>query len=145
MAFTPTRMQATGNFGEDIAAGYLRKLGMEIVARNWRKGSYELDLICLHEGTLVFVEVKTRSANSFETPAEALNSGKRKSLMRAVMEYLYETDLWERPCRFDLVSVVTENSRQEVEHIEDVLKFDTGSDKSGRHALDCGHTPWQPW
>ena len=145
MSTSPTRTQAVGDFGENIAACHLRRLGMEIIARNWRKGSYELDFVCLHEGVLVFVEVKTRATNSFEAPIDALTRGKCRSLLRAAMEYLYETDLWEMPCRFDFVSVITESSQQKVEYIENVFDFDIESSKLVRNTLDCGHTPWQPW
>ena len=146
MSVVRSRKQATGNFGENAAAAYLQKQGMKIVSRNWRSGPHELDIICLQNDTLVFAEVKTRAAGGRETPAEALHRGKRKSLLRAAGEYLNKNNLWEMPCRFDLVSVVTGEAGQcQVEHIENVFNFDETSAGSGWKALDCGHTPWQPW
>lgn len=51
---------ALGRAGEDAAATLLHSHGMCILARNWRSGPLELDLVCREGDTLVFVEVKTR-------------------------------------------------------------------------------------
>lgn len=56
------------------------------------------------EGTLVFVEVKTRSSLGCGRPAEAVDGRKQARIRRAAALYLLEnTDL--RPCRFDVVEV----------------------------------------
>ena len=51
-----TLRQEKGRAGEDAAADWLEKAGMRILARNWRSGSYELDLVCRDGDELVFVE-----------------------------------------------------------------------------------------
>ncbi|MBO4312376.1 MAG: YraN family protein [Desulfovibrionaceae bacterium] len=92
-----------GQSGEDAAARLLQAKGLGIIARNWRKGSLELDLVCRDGGTLVFVEVRTRRAGGMLTPAESLTPSKRRSFERAARAYLQANDLWDSPCRFDLV------------------------------------------
>ena len=74
---------AVGRAGEDFAAARLEKLGWRIVERNWRCGPLELDIIARHKGTLIFVEVKTRSAAGLTRPAEALPPPTRERAARA--------------------------------------------------------------
>ncbi len=54
----------TGRLAEARAAEHLHSLGYEILARNARTRYGELDLICLDDRTLVFVEVKAVRAGS---------------------------------------------------------------------------------
>ena len=150
-----TLKQKTGSLGEEMAAAHLEKQGFRLIARNWRKGSYELDIICADRGTLVFVEVKTRGEGSLEDPEQALTAHKRRSLLRAAGEYLKEADAWDCPCRFDLVCVRLVDGRAGkdcLEHIENVVEFDGTIECAGKRGrfgggspLDSGHTPWQPW
>ena len=76
-----------GNLGEDAAVEWLRERGYYIVERNWRAGSYEIDIIAQHFDTMHFVEVKTRALGSIESAYEAINTTKRTALLRAMRAY----------------------------------------------------------
>jgi len=129
----PARHLDVGRLGEDAAAALLAKKGLRILARNLRLGRLELDLVCQDGQTLVFVEVKTRAEGSLATPAEGLTRQKAERLLRAGRLYLSGHDLWDRPCRFDLVSVLVRAGKVEaVEHTENVI-------------ADGGGGGWQPW
>lgn len=128
---------ALGRAGETAAEAHVRGLGWRVLARNWRDGSLELDLVCLDGDALVFVEVKTRGAGSLGEPADGLSRTKAGRLARAAMRYLSRTDGWDRPCRFDLAAVTPVSGGLKVELIHDVL--DVAS------ALGGGHAAWQPW
>src|SRR5437868_3885860 len=60
----------SGRRAEDIAHRYLQRSGIVIVARNYRtpSGNGEIDLIGWDHGTLVFVEVKSRSTDEYGSP-----------------------------------------------------------------------------
>jgi putative endonuclease len=73
--------------------------------RRWRGAGGELDLVMRQRDTTVFVEVKARSDDLYGGAAAALNSKKQKVLTRAASAYLSRYSLWERPCRFDLVTI----------------------------------------
>ncbi len=62
----------TAIIGENAAAEFLKKKGYVILERNFRKGYGEIDIIAVKKGTLVFVEVKTRSSDKFGTPLDAI-------------------------------------------------------------------------
>lgn len=77
-----------------------------MLERNVRFRSGEIDLVAEEGGSLVFVEVKTRTGAGFGTPAEAVDARKQLQLIRLAMLYLAGKGSSSRPCRFDVVSVV---------------------------------------
>lgn len=92
-----------GNLGEEKAASYLADKGFNILCRNWRFGHLEIDIICLHEDTLVFVEVKTRRTESHGGAPFAITPRKMRNLSKAAEAWLSQKGDWFRPCRFDVV------------------------------------------
>ena len=100
----------TGREGEDAAARAAQARGWKILDRNWRSGHLELDIVCEDGEELVFLEVKTRAENSLVSALETLTWKKRRRLIRAAQAWLSAHDAWERPCRFDLACVTTENT-----------------------------------
>ncbi len=109
MKRTPNQQTAKdlGREGEELAAAYLRQKGLQIVARNWRHGRYELDIVCRDADTLVFVEVRTRRHSGMVHPLETLTPKKIRAFLKAVHLYLFTTKQWQTPCRCDLVCVQT--------------------------------------
>ena len=110
-----------GKWGEQIAAQYLEEKGYSILARDWKDGHRDLDLVAMDGDTLVFVEVKTRSKNFFNNPAEAVDWRKVRSLSMIANKFvkLYQIDA---DIRFDIVAVVGDGgSHFEVNHITDAF------------------------
>jgi putative endonuclease len=113
---------ATGRRGEDIAHRYLQRVGIIIVARNYRmaSGAGELDLIGWEHDTLVFVEVKSRQTDAYGAPDRAMGREKEASLLRAAREYARHAEVrWEN-VRFDVVNVVF-STPPVVTHFRDVF------------------------
>ena len=99
---------ALGRWGEDLAAAHLPKTGAQVLARNWRCRQGELDLVALEPGgTVVFVEVKTRSGTGFGEPAEAVGPVKARRIRVVACRWLEQhRPPGSRELRFDVVSVV---------------------------------------
>jgi putative endonuclease len=133
-----TAKQIIGQRAEDEAARFLSARGFKIIARNWRNGSYELDMVCLEDGDLVFVEVRARAADGLVKPAESINAAKKRKLVKAARRYLAQNNAWEKSCRFDVVCVVMDEYRLSTEHIRHAFEFDAPF-------VGGGHTAWQPW
>ena len=127
---------ARGKAGEEAAAQLLERSGMRILARNWRHGRLELDIVCRDGNTLVFVEVRTRSKGGLVSPAASLTPAKQRNFLQAARAYLAENEAWAFPCRFDLVCVLDTGATLEVEHCRHVELSET---------VGGGHTSWQPW
>jgi len=109
-----------GNKGENLAVALLREKGYTILAENWRFGKNEIDIVTRIGDTMVFVEVKTRSTNSFGNPEKSVTRGKQKRTIQAANAYLekFEIDL---EARFDIVSIVVFGSKTKLEHMEDAF------------------------
>lgn len=126
-----------GNAGEDFAARFLANRGFDLRQRNWRWKQWELDIICEKGDELIFVEVKTRAGRNVLSGIQAVTPAKQRKLVKAATHYLSAMDLWDRPCRFDLVIVNDDGNGFTAEHIQNA--FDLTDFMGG------GNTAWQPW
>lgn len=99
---------ALGRRGEDLAHRYLRSAGFVIVARNYRPnaGDVEVDIVARDNGTLVFIEVKSRISAEFGSPERAIDSEKQKRIVRAARSYATRAGIDWNQVRFDTVSIV---------------------------------------
>ena len=88
-----------GRAGEKAAREHLEHTGYRILASNYIAGGGELDIVALRKGVLVFAEVKTRSGDSFGTPAESVGEKKIACLRNAAVAFIYEQ------CKNDRVTV----------------------------------------
>jgi len=85
--------KSLGQLGEERAQEEYRKLGYKIIAANEynKKGKRlgEIDFIAKNKNTIVFVEVKTRTAgvDKFGKGVEAVNIYKQQKILRAVKMY----------------------------------------------------------
>lgn len=101
------RTAALGRWGEDLAAEHLTGLGMQVLDRNWRCAEGELDLVARDgDGTVVFVEVKTRAGTGFGLPAEAVGRVKQRKLRVLASRWLAEHPTGRSGLRFDVVGIV---------------------------------------
>lgn len=114
-------MKLTGSKGEDIAAVFLKDKGYKIISRNYKTPIGEIDIIAKDGEILVFVEVKTRSDNSFGYPFEAVNAKKQQKLKNLALFYLKKQKK-NYPVRFDVLSIRINNSKKEIEHIKDAFE-----------------------
>jgi len=104
-----------GKTGEDLAVRELERRGYAIVARRYRQRGGELDVIARDGPTLVFVEVKTRQDRAFGDGAEAVGFFKRRRMARLAQDYMLRQRLTDCPCRFDVVSIHTDDGRPVIE------------------------------
>lgn len=110
----------TGAEGEAHAAGYLRKLGYEILETNWRFGQEEIDIIARNKDFLVIVEVKTRSGKAFGEPESFVNRQKQRHLIKAAGAYIEKHGL-DLEVRFDIASVIKQGDSYTVQLIENAF------------------------
>ena len=94
-----------GQRGEDLAADYLSRQHLTLIARNHRCRGGEIDLICREGRTLVFVEVRQRSSGAFGGAAASITATKRRRLILAAQHYLATVGTPDADCRFDCVLI----------------------------------------
>ena len=107
--------------GEELAASYLQSRGLEILARNWRSGHREIDIVALEGRVVAFVEVKARRRGP-QQPLEALSRSKRRQIRRAAAAWIRSHPGVGEEFRFDAVGVRFEPDREPVvEHVRDAF------------------------
>jgi putative endonuclease len=109
-----------GRWGEKRAERFLRGKGFKTLARSFSCRAGELDLVMVDaDGVMVFVEVKTRADEAFSPVEAAITARKRQRMTRAARYFLASHGIQDRPCRFDVVTVVLGRSgRPQVCHYE---------------------------
>jgi putative endonuclease len=98
--------RGVGQRWEALAEKKLEAAGYKILDRNFRTYFGEIDLVAEENGVLCFVEVKGRKGPRFGAPAEAVTFEKRRRIARAARTYVVRRRVGQRPCRFDVVSIV---------------------------------------
>jgi len=113
-----------GAWGEWVALAYLRRLGWDIIARNWRSGRGELDLVAydpitrapgarenLQTPFLVFLEVKTKIVPSALPPEDQIGKRKEEMLDRLIDDFCLRYEIFDCPVRLDVIAIETEDQR----------------------------------
>jgi putative endonuclease len=100
-------MKIRGKEGEDIALKILEDKDYQIIERNYQIGKIgELDFVAEDpNGDLVFVEVKYRGTDAYGDPEYAITKSKQKQIKKLAAIYLYEKDIIDQTCRFDVVTI----------------------------------------
>lgn len=133
-----------GKKGEDIAVEYLKKKGYKVIERNFRKGYGEIDIIAIErkkpstssgkifslserresKGILVFVEVKTRTSDTFGSPLESITPWKLRPLIKTAQYYSMLHSELPSELRLDAISVILDSSgKPMIEHLENISGF----------------------
>ncbi len=104
----------TGRRSEQLAAFFLRSQGYRIVARNYRAGLLELDLVAVRGWELVFVEVKG-TASGHADPLQQVTPAKERLLRKAARHFLRDHGLHDPRIRvrFDVITVRWPQGEQE--------------------------------
>ncbi|MBW2646555.1 MAG: YraN family protein [Deltaproteobacteria bacterium] len=97
--------RSLGKRGEDLAVSYLKKNGYKIIEQNYRSKLGEIDIIAREDGTLAFIEVKTRYTNRFGGPKGAITQKKKRKVSMVALEYLKKTKQMGHKARFDVVAI----------------------------------------
>ena len=98
--------KARGQAAEDQALAYLRAQGLRLLARNYRtpgRGGGEIDLILQdRDGTVVFVEVRSRSHKAYGGAGGSIGYAKQQRIVLTAQHWLHRNGL-QTACRFDAV------------------------------------------
>lgn len=100
-----------------MAARFLEASGYRLVCSNFtvpvgrnRRGvqvTGEIDLVALdRDGTLCFVEVKTRRSDEFAPPSANVDRRKQRQIARTARVYRRIFNIWDAKYRYDVVSVM---------------------------------------
>ena len=109
-----------GQKGEDLAVEYLKNAGFKIIARNWKWGKHEIDIIAENKDFIIFAEVKTRTDDYQMHPVTAITREKQKSIIWAADGYIKKYNI-DKESRFDVLTIIKKSENFEIDHIEDAF------------------------
>ncbi len=115
--------KALGYWGECLAAKYLLKNNYKYLAKNFKCGRLEIDLIFEENNQCVFFEVKTREdchESKYENP---LTSRQTKNLNIAIIDYCLKNKINTESVRLDLIYIIVNklNRRATLKHFKNIL------------------------
>lgn len=116
----PNDKQQLGKEGEEIATAHLIKEGYKILARNYRSGRAEIDIIASIEDWIVIVEVKTRETDKYGNPEESIGTGKINMLAQGAEDFMLDRDLHNN-VRYDVISIIKNQYKTDVHHMVDAF------------------------
>ena len=119
--------QALGELGERVAERWLVAHGWSVLARRFRSGHRDVDLVVARREArtrtrlVAFVEVKARVGDGFGGPVSAVGWRKRRELGRSALVWVDRHGRAGDAYRFDVVGVLVVGRRTRVCHIEDAF------------------------
>ena len=120
-----TDAAAVGRRGEREAEKIVKKKGYLVLARNFRSGRDEIDLICLDGKTVVFVEVRTRAKDALVSGYDSIDRRKRAALRRVCRSYFARMKPKPLTLRLDVIEIEHEDGViGDCRHFENVPLFD---------------------
>ncbi len=123
---TKQNTREIGNYGEEIACIYLKKLGYFIQDRNYNKKWGELDIVAVKDNIIHFFEVKSirTGGNPSYRPEENVHNLKQKRLRRTIQTYLNEIKIGPEPdFRFHVIVVKMNmvTGESDIEMLENII------------------------
>jgi putative endonuclease len=117
--------QKTGQHGEALAVDYLRGNGYQIITQNWHCTYGEIDIVAQRQGTLVFVEVRSRHGETTEAAFASITPRKRERMVNSAYVYLDDQDLpTETNWRIDVIGIALPHSGSPIiDHVENALDW----------------------
>lgn len=114
--------QALGKLGERIAERWLRRQGYTILARRFKFGRRDIDLVAQRDATIAFVEVKARKGAEFGDPVEAVHHRKQRELSKSAQVWIERHGRVGEQYQFDVVGVLVADDAVKVKHVTDAFR-----------------------
>jgi putative endonuclease len=100
-----------GRWSEKRCERFLKAKGLRTLIRNYRCKVGELDLVMVDaDGSIVFVEVRSRAEEGLVAPEATITPAKRAHVSQAARWFLAAHRIEDRPLRFDVVTLVLSRS-----------------------------------
>ncbi len=106
MTAAPESRHALGRTAEERACRHFEGSGFSVLARNYRSGDGEIDIVARKGDLLVFAEVRFREDAGFGSPEETVGPRKRRRVVAAARRFLSQLPpgSWQE-ARFDVIAI----------------------------------------
>ena len=110
-----------GRMGEAVAVRELQKNGFSILDTNVCFWGGELDIVAERDDCIHFVEVKTRSSETFLPLCQSVSTRQVRTIDRAARNYLAMKKIDDVNWQIDLLAIIIKNERvAKIEYFEDI-------------------------
>lgn len=106
-----TYQKRVGNTGEQLAAKHLSHLGYQLLDQNFSTRYGEIDLIALDKDVIVFVEVKTRTSDTFGAPEDSITPTKLNKIINTGLLWLQDHPEAPEDWRIDVMAVLIDQNK----------------------------------
>ena len=117
------RAHQLGITSEQTAATFLHQHGYRILARNFRIGRKEIDIVARKSDVIAFIEVKARAGPACGHPLEAITWKKRREIMQVASAWMDRHGHSALTYRFDAIAVVWYGDTYTIEHVENAWHY----------------------
>jgi putative endonuclease len=114
-----TYQKQIGDLGESLAADYLRNKGYQLLDQHFTTRYGELDLVMQEDDAIVFVEVKTRTNETFGLPEASVTPEKLEKIQNAGLLWLQEHPDSPEDWRVDVIAIVLDKQHR----LKDIRHF----------------------
>lgn len=113
-----------GYYGEDIASNYLYSKDYTILQRNYSNRFGEIDIICLKNDILCFVEVKSRYNIKFGKGIESISKNKIQNIKKLTKYFLLNNKFNDYFIRFDIIEIYLnyKDNNTKIIHTKDAFR-----------------------
>lgn len=117
-----TYQKQIGDLGESLAADYLCNIGYQLLDQHFTTRYGELDLVMQEDDAIVFVEVKTRTTETFGLPEASVTPEKLEKIQNAGLLWLQEHPDSPEDWRVDVIAIVLDkhNRLKDIRHFINV-------------------------
>ncbi len=112
-----------GRWGQKQCEKFFKAKGCKTLTRNFSCKTGEIDLImAAADGTVVFVEVKTRKKENFVDAEAAVTAAKKQRMTKAANLFVRKHKLDNLPLRFDVVIIMPDaKGKADIRHYENAF------------------------
>ncbi len=110
-----------GKLGEDYICKYLQSKNIQILRRNYRAKKGEIDIIAKEEDTIVFIEVKLRTNDTYGMGAEAVTFKKQELLKQTAQYFIDEEGYTNFNFRFDVADIMLTDGNYKLNYISNAF------------------------
>lgn len=111
-----------GKQAEEQACIFLKNLGYQVLEQNYYIRGGEIDIIAKDHDTLVFAEVRFRKRATYGLPVETIDIKKQSYIKKAAQQYLFQHQLSDCYCRFDVIGILGEGEKTQVVHYKNAFQ-----------------------
>jgi putative endonuclease len=116
-------MRSRGLEMETLALCFLEKQGFRLLRRNFICRNGEIDLICVRDNLLIFVEVRFRSNIAYGRPEESILTSKQRKIITTAKVFLKNYPrLSNLCCRFDVIAVTLVQNEPQIDWIPNAFQ-----------------------